>query len=98
MINSIIEAGVNATKHAVLRTISVICVILVCAGLYWAVYRTFIKPRPTESYAQQAEQITNNETNYYPNKKVFGLGLTLWGWDLGITRYDYPKKKELPSK
>ena len=85
---------VQATKHAVLRTISVICVLLVCAGLYWAVYRTFIKPRATESYAQKADTITNIEHNNYPNKKVFGVGVTFWGFDIGITKYDYPKKTE----
>ena len=86
MINPIIEAGVNATKHAVLRTISVICVILVCAGLYWAVYRTFIKPRPTESYAQKAETIENYEYNYdYSDKDIMFLGIKLWKIRLGVT-------------
>lgn len=96
--NPLIIPAANAVKHSVMRTISVICVLLVCAGLYWAVYRTFIKPRATESYAQQAETITNIEHNFYPNKKVFGLGLTLWGWDIGITRYDYPKAKPAEIK
>ena len=84
--NPIIIPAVQATKHAITRTIRVICVLLVCAGLYWAVYRTFIKPRPTESYAQQAEQIQNFEENYYyskPDDRLF-LGISLWGWRLGL--------------
>ena len=84
--NPIIFPVANAAKHAVLRTISVICVLLVCAGLYWAVYRTFIKPRSTESYAQKAEQITNQEWHYdYSDKDIAFFGLKLWKLRLGIT-------------
>ena len=92
--NPLVLAGMQAGKHAIMRTLSVICVLLVCAGLYWAVYRQFIKPRPSESYQQKAEQITNIETNYYPNKKVFGLGVTIFGFDIGISKYDYSKEKK----
>lgn len=91
-VNPLFIAGAQATRHAIMRTISVLCVLAVCAGLYYAVYRTFIKPRPTESYAQKAETINNTEHNYYPNKRVFSLGLSLWGWDFGIIKYDYSKK------
>ena len=83
----------SAVKHSLLRTVSVICVLAVIALLGLGIKR-ILYPRATESYAQKAEQITNNETNYFPNKKVFGLGLTLWGWDIGITKLDYPKEKE----
>ena len=85
-------AIVDVTKHALLRTISVLCVLAVIGLLALGVKR-ILYPRATESYAQKAESITNIEPNFYPNKKVFGLGVTLWGWDLGITKYDYPKDK-----
>lgn len=62
-------------------------------GLYFAVHRLF-NPKPTESYAQTANSITNIEHNTYPSKKVFGIGITLWGFDIGISKYDYPKKME----
>ena len=88
----LIIAGGNAVKHAIMRTISILCVLLVCAGLYYAVYRTFIKPRATESYAQKAENITNIEYHYYPNKRVFFVGVNLWGVDIGVGKYAYPEK------
>ena len=57
----IISAG-KATKHAIMRTISVICVLLVIAGICWAVYSAFIKPttNPNETTSQNAEEIINN--------------------------------------
>ena len=88
--NPIVDAG----KHAVLRTISVVCVLAIVGLLALGVKR-ILYPRATESYAQKAEQITNIEHNFYPNKKVFGLGLTLWGLDIGIMKYDYPKEKSV---
>lgn len=92
--NPLFIAGAQAVRHSIMRTISVLCVILVCVGLYYAVYRTFIKPRPTENYAQKAENITNIEYHYYPNKKVLGLGVTFLGWDIGIMKYDYIKENK----
>ena len=91
--NPIAIAGVQAVKHSLLRTFSVLCVIAVIALMGLGIKR-ILYPRATESYAQKAENITNIEHNYYPNKKVFGLGLTLWGWDIGITKLDYPKEKK----
>jgi uncharacterized membrane protein len=86
MANPVLTVVGNATKHAILRTISVICVLLVCAGIYYAVYRTFIKPRPTESYSQKANQIQNYEYHYdYSEKDIAFLGIKLWKIRLGIT-------------
>ena len=86
MVNPLLIQGAQVTKHAIMRTLSVFCVLLVCAGLYYAVYRTFIKPRPTESYAQKAEQITNQEWNYdYSDKDIAFFGLKLWKIRFGIT-------------
>ena len=80
--------------HSLSRTFSVFCVLAVIALLGLGIKR-ILYPKPTESYAQKAEQITNIEHNFYPNKKVFGLGLTLWGLDIGITKYDYAKDKSV---
>ena len=87
-------AVTSVVKHSLLRTFSVFCVIAVLALIGLGVKR-ILYPRATESYAQKAEQITNIEHNFYPNKKVFGLGLTLWGLDIGITKYDYSKDKSV---
>jgi hypothetical protein len=84
---SIVEKGVEVTKHAILRTISVICVLFVCAGIYYAVYRTFIKPRPTESYAQVIQAGgTNYNIEIYNPEDTFFLGIKLWGLKLGISK------------
>lgn len=91
--NPLITSGISLAWHSIRRTFSIICVLLVAAGIYYSVYRTFIKPRPTENYSQKAEQIINNETNYYPNKRIFFFGITLFGTDLGISKYEYPKDK-----
>ena len=90
--NSVANTVVQGTKHAVLRTFSVICVLAVIGLLGLGVKRILYPPK-TESYAQKADTITNIEYHYYPNKKVAGFGFTLWEWDIGIMRYDYPKEK-----
>ena len=83
----------SVVKHSLLRTLSVICVLLVVAGLYYAVYRTFIKPRPAESYAQKAETINNTEYhNYYDGDSKFFIGIKLLGFKFGITKMVQVKK------
>ena len=83
----------SVVKHSLLRTLSVLCVLAVIGLLTLGVKR-ILYPKPTESYAQKAETITNIEHNFYPSKKIFGLGLTIWGWDIGITKLDYPRGKD----
>jgi hypothetical protein len=84
--NPIILPVANAAKHAVLRTISVICVLLVIAGLWFAVDKAFIHPRKQESYQQKADSITNQEWNYdYSDKDIAFFGLRLWKLRLGLT-------------
>ncbi len=60
-------------KHAIWRTISVICVLLVVGGLIWSVYITMVKPhtKPTPTQQQQAGTI-NNTTYNYTIKPTFG--------------------------
>jgi flagellar biosynthesis/type III secretory pathway M-ring protein FliF/YscJ len=58
-------AVVQAVKHSVMRTVSVLCVLLVIAGIAWAVYAGIIRPitKPNASTSQKAEAITNNYIN-----------------------------------
>lgn len=58
----------------------------------WMIYITIVKPHtnPAATTTQKADKIEN--IYYYPNKKVFSLGGTLWGMDIGIVKYDYPKE------
>lgn len=84
--NPLVLAGAQAARHAVMRFVSVICVGLVCLGLWWAVNRAFIHPPKTESYAQKANQITNVEYNYdYADKDFLFLGIKLWKIRLGVS-------------
>ena len=64
------QAGVGI-YHAIMRTISVVCVLLVIVGLGAAVYFGFIRPntKPNASTTQQAGQISNY---YYQPKVTFG--------------------------
>jgi len=94
MINPLIEQGTSLVWHSIKRTLSVLCVLAVIALLGLGVKRLLYPPK-TENYSQLVQaggSNTNIEYHYYPNKKVLGLGLTLWGWDIGIMKYDYPKE------
>jgi hypothetical protein len=64
------QAGVSVA-HAIMRTISVVCVLLVVVGLGAAVYFGFIRPttKPNPTTTQQGEQINNY--NYEP-RMTFG--------------------------
>ena len=61
---------VPAAKHAILRTISVICVLAVIGGLVWAIYVAFIRPttKPNPTTTVQSGGVANTY-----NVKV-GLG------------------------
>ena len=84
--NPLFIAGAQATKHAIMRTLSVICVLLVCAGIWFAIDRAFIHPPKTESYAQKADTISNVEYHYdYSDKDLLFLGVKLWRIRLGVT-------------
>ena len=99
MINPLINEGIGLARHAIMRTLSVICVLLVCVGLYWAVYRTFIKPRATESYAQvvQSGGINYNIEIYNPEDTFF-LGVKIFGLKFGITKPTVKKIKDITEE
>jgi len=85
--NPLFIAGANATKHAILRTISVLCVVAVAAGLWFAVHRLF-NPKPTTT--QQAKRDFINVNVYREQARFWGLK---FGWlKLG---FDIPKGEEL---
>lgn len=72
---------VEATKHSIMRTISVLCVLAVMAGLAWAVYVAFVKPNTKPNATQKYEAQVINVYYIYPNKK--GFSLLSWGtWHL----------------
>ena len=89
--NPLLSTSVDLAWHSFRRFISVLVWVLVFAGLGWAIYAGIIRPttKPTPTTTQNAREITNNY--FYPNKKVFSLGLNLWGMDLGIVKYVYPQ-------
>lgn len=89
--NPLLTTGIDLAWHSFRRFISVLVWVLVLAGLSWAVYAGIIRPvtKPNPTLTQNAQEITNNY--FYPNKKVFGFGINLWGLDLGIVKYEYPK-------
>jgi hypothetical protein len=85
--NPLLVTGVQTARHAILRTLSVLCVLAVIALLSLGVKR-ILYPRATESYAQVVQaggQNFNIEHHYTkPDDRLF-LGLSLWGWKVGIT-------------
>lgn len=98
--STISQVVLPAVKHSILRTISVVGVLLVVAGLGWAVYAGIIRPviKPTPS-THQSGVITNNYINptadqltdiinaqVKKQQKKFFVGVTLFGFDLGISK------------
>ena len=51
----------EVVKHSLLRTFSVVCVLLVIGGISWLIYVGMIKPHtnPAKNQEQIAESITN---------------------------------------
>ena len=77
------------------KILSLVFKVLVIVGLpilaivlvYIIVIKPHTNPVPTTS---QRGTITN--VYYYPTKKVFSLGATIWGMDIGVSKYSYPDK------
>ena len=78
--NPLFIAGSQAAKHAIMRTLSVLCVLAVVGLLGFGVYR-LLNPKPTESYAQVVEkggtnvniEITNPEDKFFVGFRLFGI-------------------------
>jgi hypothetical protein len=69
----------QVVKHSLLRTLSVVCTLLVIGGLIWAIYLAFIKPHYKPTPTQRADTIQNYTYNYPEKKGLIDLDL-LWGW------------------
>ena len=65
-----VSKAVPAVTHAVWRTISVLCVLLVVAGLGWSIYVTLIRPhtKPNPTTTVQSGGVNNT----YQIKVGFG--------------------------
>jgi len=86
-----IAAVVSGVAWHVFKIILMIFVIgILIGGLIWLVYAGAIKPvlHPNPTTTENAQVIHND--SYYPSKKTFFLGLTLWGIDIGIQKNAYP--------
>jgi hypothetical protein len=53
--------AVPVVKHAVWRTISVVCVLLVVGGIIWSIYVTVVRPhtKPTSTQTVQSGGVAN---------------------------------------
>ena len=96
----LVKKALDFSLPAIGKSVSVVFKGLLVLGLIigagWSIYVTMIKPHTNPTPTQKAETIENYY--YYPNKKVFGLGVNLWGLDLGIMKYDYPKEPKVNDK
>jgi hypothetical protein len=86
----LIAKGVQGAKHWILTTVRVLVVIGVIALIGWSLYVTIIRPhtKPNPTTTENANIIYHFTINV-PAKRVFGLGGTLWGADIGIVKYDW---------
>ena len=98
MINPLVDTAVNATKHAVLRTISVICVLAVI-GLLGLGVKRILYPRATESYSQQVQAggINYNIEIYNPEDTFF-FGIKAFGLKFGITKPTVKKITDITAE
>lgn len=94
----IVTQAVDATKHAVLRTISVLCVLAIIALLGLGVKR-ILYPRATESYAQQVQAGgVNYNIEIYNPEDTFFLGVKFWGLKFGISKPTVKKIKDIAAE
>lgn len=96
--NPLFIAGTQATRHAIMRTLSVLCVLAVIALLGLGVKR-ILYPRATESYAQVVQAGgTNYNIEIYNPEDTFFLGLKFWGFKVGISRPTVKKIKDITAE
>ena len=83
--NPIYTAGAQAAKHAIMRTISVVCVLAVIAGIWFAVDKAFIHPRDAQTTNQTADKIVNyhietKQDNCWVDLRFLGMRLQGFCW------------------
>ena len=94
----IVTQAVQAGKHALLRTVSVICVLAIIALLGLGVKR-ILYPRTTESYAQVVQAGgTNYNIEIYNPEDIFFLGVRIFGLKLGISKPTIKKIKDITEE
>lgn len=95
---SLIPTAVSATKHAIMRTISVFCVVAVIALIGLGVKRILYPPK-TENYSQivQAGGTNFNIEVYNPEDELF-LGVKIFGFKFGISRPTVKKISEISQE
>lgn len=95
---SVVQYAVQETKHALWRTISVLCVLAVIGFLVLGIKR-ILYPKPTESYSQQVQAGgVNYNIEIYNPEDTFFLGVKLWGFKFGITRPTVKKIKDITGQ
>ena len=88
---------IQPVKHALTRTFSVICVLLVIGGIGWAIYAGIIRPttKPNPTTTQNAQQIENYQYNYSKPETALFIGIDLWGWKIGIHKEKQQQIKQV---
>lgn len=100
----LVKKAFDFSGAAMGKSVSVVIKGLLILGiltlLVWSVYVTVVRPhiKPTPTTSNTAQVINNYFYNFYPNKRVASFGASLWGWDLGVVRYDYPKDPNTITK
>lgn len=94
----LIMQAVQTTKHAITRTISVLCVLAII-GLLGLGVKRILYPRATESYAQQVQAggVNYNIEIYNPSDTFF-LGVHIFGLKFGISKPTVKKIKDITAE
>ncbi len=93
--SELITTAVSATKHAVMRTISVICVLAVIFLIGLGIKRILYPPK-TENYSQVVQSGgTNFNIEVYNPEDTFFLGVKIFGLKLGISKPTVKKISEI---
>lgn len=94
----LIPTAVSLTKHAIMRTISVLCVVGVIALIGLGIKRIIYPPK-TENYSQvvQAGGTNFNIEVYNPEDTLF-LGIKLFGLKFGLSKPTVKKISEISQE
>ncbi len=94
----LIPTAVSATKHAIMRTISVFCVVAVIALIGLGIKRILYPPK-TENYSQVVQSGgTNFNIEVYQPDDNFFLGIKFWGLKFGLSKPTVKKISEISQE
>ena len=95
---SLLQVGGKKVKHAIFRTVSMLCVIGVILLLGLGVKR-IINPPPTQSYAQVVEEGGQNyNIEVYNPEDDFFLGVRMFGLKFGISKPNVKKISDITKE